>query len=394
MSGKRAEAHTAAFYVAMFGALGAHLPFWPVWLEDWGLSSGEVGLFVSLGVAVRVVAGLLFPVLADRAGQRRLWMAGLCAAGALIFVAHLGMGTRAGLLAVTVVVGAILSGILPLGEGLGAGAARHFGFAYARPRAIGSVAFLLTNLIVGWLIARTGADAALWWIVGCLIAAGLLGWRHPGGGLPQRTSPPGFGEIGALLRHPTFALFTLAAAMVLSSHAVYYVYGSVHWRRLGLDEATIGLLWAVSVAVEVVVMWSFGSALIRRLGPVGALMLSGAGGLLRWGAMTFDPGLGWLWGLQAMHSITFVCGHLGAVGFIAAAVPERFGASAQGAFMGLGGGVLTALAMGAAAWLYPNWGGSTYWIAAAMSGAGLVLSWHLMRQWDGAGLRLGRSGNS
>ncbi len=380
---RRAEWHTAVFYAAMFAALGAHLPFWPVWLEDWGLTTGEVGLFTSLGVAIRVIAGLLFPVLADKTGQRRLWMVSLCGAGALVFLAHVGLNGRAGLLIATVIVGAILSGILPLGEGLGSGAAQHYGFPYARPRALGSVAFLITSLAVGWLIARTSANAALWWIVISLAVTGVLAWRHPGGGLPKRSPPPGFAEIGALLINPTFALFTAAAAMVLSSHAVYYVYGSVHWRSLGLDEATIGALWAFSVAVEVAFMLLLGPALIRRLGPVVALMLSGAGGVLRWGIMAFDPPIAWLWGLQAMHTLTFVCGHLGAVAFIAAAVPERYGASAQGAFMGLGGGILTALAMGAAAWAYPSFGGASYWIAAALSAVGLALSLLLARRWQG-----------
>ncbi|MEM9641718.1 MAG: MFS transporter [Pseudomonadota bacterium] len=379
----RAELQSALFYAAMFGALGAHLPFWPVWLEDWGLTTGEVGLYTSLGVAIRVVAGLLFPVLADQTGQRRLWMAGLCAAGALVFAAHLLLDTRAGVLIATIVSGAILSGVLPLGEGLGSGAARHYGFPYSRPRALGSVAFLVTSLIVGVLIARTGANAALWWIVGCLVVTGVLALNHPGGGLPNRTAPPGFREIGALLVEPTFALFTAAAAMVLSSHAVLYVYGSVHWRSLGLDEGLIGALWAFSVGVEVVAMLVFGPALIRWAGPVGALMISGVGGVLRWGIMMTDPPTSWLWGLQAMHTLTFVCGHLGAVAFIAAAVPERYGASAQGAFMGLGGGLLTALAMALAAWLYPQYGGATYGIALLLSAIGLVLSVILAGIWKG-----------
>ncbi|MEM9779701.1 MAG: MFS transporter [Pseudomonadota bacterium] len=379
----RAEVQSALFYSAMFGALGAHLPFWPVWLEDWGLTAGEVGLYTSLGVAIRVVAGLLFPVLADQTGQRRLWMAGLGFAGAAVFFAHLALGTKSGLLVATIVSGAILSGLLPLGEGLGSGAARHYGFPYARPRALGSVAFLISSIVVGALIARTGADAALYWITACLVVTGVLALNHPGGGLPQRAAPPGFREIGALLVEPTFALFTVAAAMVLSSHAVLYVYGSVHWRSLGLDEGLIGALWAFSVGVEVVAMLLFGPALIRRVGPVGALMISGVGGVLRWSIMVFDPPTSWLWGLQAMHTLTFVCGHLGAVAFISAAVPERYGASAQGAFMGLGGGVLTALAMALAAWLYPSLGGGTYAIAAVMSGVGLVLSVGLGRAWHG-----------
>ncbi len=384
----RAGLHTAGFYAAMFGALGALLPFWPVWLEDWGLSPAEVGLYTSLGVAVRALAGLAFPVIADRLDQRRLTVFVLSLLGAVVYAAHVLIEDRAMLLIATLLTGAAISGIMPLGEALGTGAAKARGFPYAHPRAIGSVAFLVANIIVGVMIARTGADAALWWAVALLIATALLGLRHPGGGTLKGVKPPAMSEIYRLLTQPTFALFTAAAAFSLSSHAVYYAYGSVHWRSLGIGEGVIGALWAFSVAVEVAFMLALGPWLIARLGPVGALAVSGLGGILRWGAMMFDPPLSVLWLLQMLHTASFVAGHLGAIAFISAAVPERFGASAQGAFMGLAGGLLTALGMSLAAVVYPAFGGMTYGIAVVMSAAGLVLALRLGHRWNGRELPL------
>ena len=68
----RAAIHTASFYVALFMATGVHLPFWPLWLEDWGLDAAAVGTYTALGVAIRVVAGLAIPAIADRTDARRL----------------------------------------------------------------------------------------------------------------------------------------------------------------------------------------------------------------------------------------------------------------------------------------------------------------------------------
>ncbi|MSU88196.1 MFS transporter [Rhodobacteraceae bacterium 2CG4] len=383
---RAAQVHTAAFYAAMFAVMGAHLPFWPIWLADWGLSAGEVGLFMTLGVATRVVAGLGFPVLADRLDRRRLVMVALCLAAAAVFAAHAAIGDRALLLVATLLTGAALAGVLPLGEALGAGAARAGGFAYGPVRAIGSVAFLVANLALGALIAPLGPGAVLWWIVAGLLLTAALGRRHPGGGTLRGHKPPSLPQIGRMLTHPVFLLFTLGIALSLSSHAVYYVYGSVHWRALGIADGTIGALWAFSVAVEIAVMLLAAPYLLRRIGPIGMMALSGIGGILRWGAMMFDPGVAWLWPLQAMHSLTFVAGHLGAIAFVQAAVPERYGASAQGAYLGLGGGVMTAVGMGLAAVVYPRAGGLTYGIAVAMSAAGLVLILRLRSRWRGAEL--------
>ncbi|MEM8788503.1 MAG: MFS transporter [Pseudomonadota bacterium] len=379
----RAQAHTALFYAAMFGALGAHLPFWPVWLTAWGLSPQEAGFFLSLSFVARISAGLLIPVLADRSGRRRITMAALAIAGALVFAAHAAIGTRAALLAATVISGGLISATMPLGEALGSGAATRFGFSYALPRALGSLGFLIANFAVGALMARLGPDAALWWIVVLLAAAAALALRHPGGAKQDR-APPNFAEIGRLILHPIFALFLLAGTMTMSSHAVYYTYSSVRWQSLGIGPQTIGALWAFSVAVEVVFMLTLGRRLIGWIGPLGALMLAAAGGVVRWGLMAFDPVLPLLWPLQALHVLTFAAGHLGCIAFIAAAVPERLNASAQGAFMGLAAGILTVAAMALAAWAYPSLGGGVYWIAAAMSAAGLALTLTLRRRWAGA----------
>ena len=377
---------TTAFYIAIFMVMGAHVPFWPLWLEHWGLTPAEVGLFTALGMGVRVVAGLLIPAAADRFDRRGAAMAACLIAALVLFVAHRWIGDRALLLAATLGTGAALAGVGPLAEALGVAASRAHGFPYAQSRGLGSIGFLAANLIVGALLARLGVGFALWWIVGCLAAATVLSRGHPGGGRAVGAVPPGLREIGALMVNPVFALFVAAVAFSQSSHSVYFALGSVHWARLGLSEAHIGGLWAASVGVEIVFMVTLGAWTIRRLGAVSALALSAAVGILRWAAMMFDP-VGWaLWPLQGLHAATFAVGHLGAMAFISDAVPARYGAAAQGAMGSMAVGLLLALGMAAAAALYPALGGATYGIGAAFSAVGLGLSVALARRWRGGAL--------
>ena len=53
--------HTSAFYGFTFLALGAHLPFWPLWLSDWGLTEAEIGAYTAVSIGARVVAGAAIP---------------------------------------------------------------------------------------------------------------------------------------------------------------------------------------------------------------------------------------------------------------------------------------------------------------------------------------------
>lgn len=362
---------------------GVYMPFWPLWLADWGLSPAQIGLFTSLGIGIRVVAGLLIPALADRLDSRRNTIVVCCLLGAVILVGHLWISDVTVLLVATLATGACLASIGPIGEALGVAASRYHGFDYAPTRGLGSVGYMVSNLAVGALIAIYDTRIALWWMVACFVIAAVLVRRHPGGRRVQGQIPPRMDEIRALITNPVFCVFVAALSFTQASHAVFYAYGTIHWTSLGLSEARIGALWAAGVAAEIVFMITIGGTLAGRLGPVRALALSGLAGILRWGGMMFDP-TGWaLWPLMALHALTFAVGHLGAMAFITRAIPARFGAAAQGAAAAMAAGLVLSLATAAAAWAYPRFGGLTYGIGLGMSVVGLVICILLGRRWKG-----------
>jgi PPP family 3-phenylpropionic acid transporter len=200
---------------------------------------------------------------------------------------------------------------------------------------------------------------------------------HPGGG-----APPGAGldrsklrEALRLMAHPVFLTFAVAASIGQASHAVYYVYGTLGWVGQGIGPGVIGFLWAIGVVAEIGLMLGPGRGLVERIGPAHAVALAGLAGMLRWGLMSLEPELVLLWPVQCLHALTFGLAHLGAMAFIAAAIPPRLQASAQGLYAVSG-------AYGAA---------SAYWLAAVMSGIAMIAALRLGRIWDG-GLIVGAPG--
>ncbi len=377
---------TAGFYAALFFAFGAHLPYWPVWLRDWGLSDAEIGTYVGLALAVRVVSATVVPALADRFALRRALLAAGGALGAAIFLAHLLIGTREALLAATLLAAVAAAPLTPLGEALGIRAAARHGFAYAHARAVGSLAFLAMNVALGAALARFGAEVVLWAVVLNLAAVAVFGALHPGGGAPPGTGPARarLGEAAGLLAHPVFLTFAVAASLGQASHAVYYAYGTLAWLNQGVSAGVIGLLWATGVLAEIALMLGPGRRLVERIGPARALMAAGAAGVVRWPLMSLAPPEALLWPVQCLHALTFAVGHLGAIAFVAAAVPPRLQASAQGLFAGGLGGAAFALATLAAGRISAAAGPSaTYWLAAAMSALALAAALRLARVWDG-----------
>ena len=378
-----AAARVAGWYAAMFAALGIYLPYWPLWLADWGLSVAEVGLFATYGFAARLIAGAVIPVLADRHAARRLALAGSCAVGVVAFLAHLGIASKPLLLAATLVSGGTFAALVPIGDALGLAAARDFRMDYARVRAWGSAAFLAANLGFGTALGALGPDVALWGIVAFLAIAGVLGASHPGGGRVVPGPRPRLKELFSLCLRPAFLLFILAAGLSQASHATLYAYGSLHWRDIGISEASIGRLWAWGVAVEIALMSLAGGLLTARLGAAGALALAGAAGVLRWSLMTLDPAGIALWALQATHALTFAASHLGAMAFLRAAVPERLAGGAQGLFQTVVGTSLMFAFTGLAAEVYPWAGGGAYWIGTGASAHAQICALGARRLWAG-----------
>lgn len=377
---------TSAWYGALFFSFGANAPYWPVWLEDWGLTKAEIAAYAGTAMVVRLASGIFMPVLADRFAIRRWVLAGGALATSGMFLAHLFIETRPVLLMATLLAAIFSAPLNPIGEALGVRASARYGFAYAHARSVGSVAFLVMNVMLGWMIAQWGSGIALWVIALCYGSTAIFGALHPGGG-----APPGTGidtsrlrEALALTRHPVFLTFAIAAAVGQGSHAVYYIYGSLAWLDQGISASMVGVLWAFGVFAEIVVLLGPGRAIVQRMGPARAIALGAVAGALRWTVMSFEPPLTVLWVVQLSHGVTFAVAHLGAMAFVAAAIPPRLQASAQGLHSGGLNAMAQALATLAAAAISAAYdAANAYWLAAMMSVIALAVALRLGRVWDG-----------
>lgn len=394
MSQRRAATLVAAYYAVMFGALGAHLPYWPLWLDAWGLSAAEIGEYAAMAIFARIIGATVLPALADRFAIRRWLISASAILTALIHIAHLGIDDRGMLLLATLIAAVVMAPAIPLGEALGLRAAAHHGFHYAPVRAAGSVAFLAANVAIGAWVGTLGPDLVLWVIVAGFVAVAVLGAIHPGGGgaAVSGEDRASTSEILGLTRIPVIWIFALAASTGQAAHGVYYVYSVLDWRAQGIDPAVIGWLWAVGVIAETVLMLGPGRKWLLRLGPARALILAGVAGVLRWSLLAFSPPEIWLWPVQVLHALTFALAHLAAIAFIAEAIPKRLSASLQGFVSGLISGVVMALATLGAARLVAQYSiADGYWLSTALAGMSCVFAIWLGFVWRGGEIDLNRS---
>lgn len=325
-------AKLALLHAAAFVGLGVSLPFFPVWLESRQLAPSTIGLILSIPMLVRIVVTAPLMSLVDRglSPRRLLAMAYLTVAAsyALLLIAP-GAAAIAAIVAVAAVAQAPIvpaSDLVTLER-----VRREPRLDYGRLRLWGSVAFLVSNIVAGHLLA-TFEPSAVVWILAFLALAALAVVRvavpAPGRSEDARRSP---------MREPSAArwpmglwLVIAAAACIQASHAGVYAFGSLHWREIGFANTTIGYLWATGVLAEIVVFACCGEVVGRSSTALFFIMTGAGAAILRFAALATEPGLAITVGLQALHGLSFGATHLGAMAALAALAPPDVRGRAQG----------------------------------------------------------------
>ncbi|MEZ5895609.1 MAG: MFS transporter [Parvularculaceae bacterium] len=387
----RTQSHYAVFYAAQFVLLGVQLPFLSGWLDGKGFTAPAIGLITGAALGARLAFGPAVAFWADRLVNPAT---ALRAVSLLFAIGAMGLALSPGkaLIAVSTVAVLWSFGLLvPLSDTAVLRADRAGDLQYGQTRALGSFAFVLTNIFGGMVIASTGISAS----VKIMAAAGLATFVIAMT-LPVRRAPPG--EAGAaalnwrdgvrLISNPVFALFLFAAAMIQGAHAAYYSFSILHWTALDYSPRTIGFLWATGVLAEIVLLMRL-RALLRRIPPVWLIALGGAGALVRWGITATSPPLAILFLTQTMHALTFAATYTGSIEFIDRAAPRTLTNTAMTLMSTTGVGAMTGLATVAAGFLYASGGApAMYALMAAMGGLGAIGAVLLLRVWRGETLTL------
>lgn len=307
----------AAFYFAFFAHAGAYVAYFPLYLSWRGLGAIEISWVLALPPIARIFAPAAWGWLADASDAHRAIVAFACAATAVAF-AVLPFVDRIALLIAAMSV--LSAGALPLIEAitLGSLAGRHGG--YGPIRVWGSVGFIAVVLAGGlWLdyrsVSALPAAIALFMLAALAVALAL-----------PRTARHAASQPGRL-RFPPGAWPLLGAGFCMAvAHGAVYAFLTLHLEREGYSGTTIGMLWTLGVAAEILV-FLYLPQLFRRYALSTILLASLACGVARFLALGWGAGAVWLVLLaQSLHGATFGAFHAASV----AAVHRVFPVHAQG----------------------------------------------------------------
>jgi PPP family 3-phenylpropionic acid transporter len=299
-------------YFFYFCALGAFLPYWPLYLEGLGFDPVQIGQIMALPAVTKVVSPNLWGWLADRTGLTlRLirWAAFLTLA---MFAAVFRVEAYAGMALVMLAFSFFWNAVLPLFETVTLGHLHHDAHRYSRVRLWGSIGFIATVAALG-----RGLDGAF--PVACLPQAiallfGAL-WLNclavpPSG---RENLGEGQGSLRGILRRRDVLAFFAACMLLQISHGPYYVFFSVYLEDHGFSGAETGQLWALGVLAEIGLFAVF-HRLLRLASPRAILLGSLALSVARWLMIAWGVDvLGLLLLAQVLHAASFGAVHAVAI---------------------------------------------------------------------------------
>ncbi|HXQ13451.1 MAG TPA: MFS transporter [Caulobacteraceae bacterium] len=363
------------FYAALLIGTGASAPYAGVWFRAHGLSGAAIGLILAAPSFGRAVTGPALAVWADGFKLRRTPIALI---GVAVAAAYAGLALAQGFwawMALWFVSQSLFGVCSPLADVIALRRARSEGFNYGWPRGIGSAAYILGNVAMGFVLGLTSPDAMLIWIVVAALAAALAArWVlppdpvHEGGErLAGRDRLKG---LGVLLADPVFMLAIVSTGLIQASHGFYYGFSALTWKAQGLSPALVGVLWGVGVGAEVGFLW-FMDPWRRRIGPERLVVLGGTGAVVRWTCLAMSPPLWLLIPLQALHALSFTATFMGTLQLIERLAPAKSASGAQTLNAVLSGGILIGLATMASGRLFDAAGQHGYLAMSLIAAAGL-----------------------
>ena len=377
----------AALSATYFAHIGFFNPYLPLWLKDLGYSILAISLLTAVQSATRLVAPYGWGWLSDHTGERiKLLRYGATAA----LLISLGLWFNGGLAWLAVVLALMFlhtSAMMPMSEAAMAHLVSAGGSfdarRYGRVRLFGSLGFLITVFAAGAWFQHFGMGHFPAWTVLSLVLVVASAWALPDlreqVAAHERRQP-----VGPILRQRAVQWFFASVFFHVLAHMGIYIYFSLYLDALGYSKMVIGLLWAVSVIVEI--GWFYTqSRWLPLLSLSGWLLLCGLLTALRMG-MTAAGATLWpvLLLAQALHALTFAAHHASCIALLSHHFPGSLRGRGQalytvlgyglpGVLGGLGGGVLSS-----------RYGlASVFWAALLSAVMAALCAWQVWRQLHG-----------
>jgi PPP family 3-phenylpropionic acid transporter len=336
-------------FVGVYARIGVVFPFFWLYLQDKGLEVHQITMFFLMGGITSIASQQVWGYLADVISTRRRVLTLLFACSGIFFSLFFlfpdgagGLSTYHTFLLIALLDGLVNPPISQISNGLIFGHPR-FSRRFPIFRAIGSVAFIVTNLSMGFALKYEWVNYQFIWYAFLFFSAlGVLSTlltpcQQNGNHLElnaEKSEQLSFGAAQLLLLKNPYIMWALALALIYHIPFAMGFYSLMPFlieNHIGASTEVQSMTISLGAIVEIP-MFLVGDLLIRKLGVMRCLFLACVGSIARLTG-TYYATEGWhIIALASLHSVTFGLFYFAMVRYIDLHTEDRLKASSQTLF--------------------------------------------------------------
>ena len=306
-------------YFLYFAVMGVFLPYFNLYCYHLKFSGFQIGVLS----AIRSIALVLFPLvwggLADRFHIRRpiYILCSFISTG--IWAFYLYTTNFWTMLFITVFYGIFYSPIISFLEAFTMDVLGTEKKSYGRIRGWGTIAFIMTVLLLGKVIDIYSIEIIIILIFFGSLAQALISIKIPDIQIKKQTS---FSSNAKVLLKRRVIVFLFCAFLMLVSHGAYYGFYSIHLENLGYGKTFIGISWALASIAEIIVMIK-SDVIFKHFSIDNILFFSFMVAVLRWLGLFFATSPAFILSLQILHAVTYGTFHVSSILYIDSITPNE-----------------------------------------------------------------------
>ena len=201
------------FYATYFFVFGIYMPYWPLWLNDIGLTPVEIGWVLAGAFWIKVVVQPVVAHVADTTGRTKILTAVLMGMSAIGFAILSDLQSFWPIFLITLITAACYQPVLPIMESVILNFAKIGNLRYGHIRLWGSVTFIIATLGGGWLFDGGRSDRIIWFLVVGMTLVSLCCLLIPNQAQFERTKSR-IKTHAKLFLSPLFIFFLISTGLI------------------------------------------------------------------------------------------------------------------------------------------------------------------------------------
>ncbi|SFS80939.1 MFS transporter [Marininema halotolerans] len=279
-------------YFFIFFGLGGFFPLLSVYFREEGLTGTQIGMILSVGPIVMVLAQPIWGLICDYTQRSKqvltlaTLLTGICGLGYLVHNAYSWMLVTAILLAI------FQASIIPISDSLTMSYVHRIKGDYGQIRLWGAVGFASAAYLIGEWAEMSGLTVIFIGFAGAMTLSALIATKLP----QERVSFETDLRTGLtqLMKLPQFPLFLMGTFFVFGPIQANNVYFGLFIQDLGGTVAGVGLGFLLAAGSEAPVM-RFAGKWIKRRGLLSVAMFASLVSALRWFFYGYEPSVEWVY---------------------------------------------------------------------------------------------------